>query len=93
MSLAHLFVSFVGGVAYLQSLSLVFSYIVSAGSLLGQMFLVLVAKWLEISQYFRINHLHLVYTFIAEEVGHCMLPYIRDQILELVNKSLLVAVL
>ena len=29
----------------------------------------------------------------AEEVGHCMLPYIRDHILELVNKSLLVAVL
>ena len=29
----------------------------------------------------------------AEEVGHCMLPYIRDQILELVNESLLVAVL
>ena len=28
-----------------------------------------------------------------EEVGHCMLPYIRDQILELVNESLLVAVL
>ena len=28
-----------------------------------------------------------------EEVGHCMLPYKRDQILELVNKSLLVAVL
>ena len=29
----------------------------------------------------------------AEDVEHCMLPYIRDQILELVNKSLLVAVL
>ena len=29
----------------------------------------------------------------AEEVGHCMLPCIRDQILELVNESLLVAVL
>ena len=29
----------------------------------------------------------------TEEVGHCMLPYIRDQILELVNESLLVAVL
>ena len=28
-----------------------------------------------------------------EEVGHYMLPYIRDQILELVNESLLVAVL
>ena len=28
-----------------------------------------------------------------EEVGHCMLPYTRDQILELVNESLLVAVL
>ena len=28
----------------------------------------------------------------AEEVGHCMLPYIRDQILELVNESLLVGV-
>ena len=28
-----------------------------------------------------------------EGVGHCMLPYIRDQILELVNESLLVAVL
>ena len=32
-------------------------------------------------------------TLQAEEVGHCMLPYIRDQILELVNESLLVAVL
>ena len=31
--------------------------------------------------------------FIPEEVGHCMLPYIRDQILEVVNESLLVAVL
>ena len=31
--------------------------------------------------------------FMPEEVGHCMLPYIRDQILELVNESLLVAVL
>ena len=30
---------------------------------------------------------------VPEEVGHCMLPYIRDQILELVNESLLVAVL
>ena len=29
----------------------------------------------------------------AKEVGHCMLPYIRAQILELVNESLLVAVL
>ena len=29
----------------------------------------------------------------SEEVGHCMLPYIRDQILELVNETLLVAVL
>ena len=28
-----------------------------------------------------------------EEVGHCMLPYIKDQILELVNETLLVAVL
>ena len=28
-----------------------------------------------------------------EEIGHCILPYIRDQILELVNESLLVAVL
>ena len=28
-----------------------------------------------------------------EEVGHCMLPYIRDQILELAKDSLLVAVL
>ena len=27
---------------------------------------------------------------LPEEVGHCMLPYIRDQILELVNESLLV---
>ena len=27
----------------------------------------------------------------SEEVGHCMLPYIRDQILKLVNESLLVA--
>ena len=27
-----------------------------------------------------------------EEVGHCMLPYIRDRILELVNESLLVVV-
>ena len=26
----------------------------------------------------------------AEEVGHCMLPYIRDQILELAKESLLV---
>ena len=31
--------------------------------------------------------------FTPEEVGHCMLPYIRDQILELVNESLLIAVL
>ena len=30
---------------------------------------------------------------LPEEVGHCMLPYIRDQILELVNETLLVAVL
>ena len=29
----------------------------------------------------------------SEEVGHCMLPYIRDQILELVNESLLVVLL
>ena len=29
----------------------------------------------------------------AEEVGHCMLPYIRDQILELAKDSLLVVVL
>ena len=28
-----------------------------------------------------------------EEVGHCMLPYIRDQILELVEEDLLVALL
>ena len=27
-------------------------------------------------------------TIKSEEVGHCMLPYIRDQILELVNDSL-----
>ena len=27
---------------------------------------------------------------ISEEVGHFMLPYIRDQILELVKESLLV---
>ena len=30
---------------------------------------------------------------ISEEVGYCMLPYVRDQILELVNESLLVTVL
>ena len=29
----------------------------------------------------------------AEKVGQCMLPYIRDQILEIVNETLLVAVL
>ena len=29
----------------------------------------------------------------SEEVGHWTLPYIRDQIIELVNESLLVAVL
>ena len=32
-------------------------------------------------------------TLQAEEVGHCMLPYIRDQILVLFNETLLVAVL
>ena len=26
--------------------------------------------------------------FRSEEVGHCMLPYIRDQILELVNEMI-----
>ena len=36
--------------------------------------------------------LHKIYLG-PEEVGHCMLPYIRDQILKLVNESLLVAVL
>ena len=30
---------------------------------------------------------------MPEEVGYCMLPYVRDQILEVVNESLLVAVL
>ena len=30
---------------------------------------------------------------ISEEVGHFMLPYIRDQILELVKESLLVVLL
>ena len=29
----------------------------------------------------------------SSRLGRCMLPYIRDQILELVNESLLVAVL
>ena len=32
-------------------------------------------------------------TLETEEVGHCMLPYTRDQILELVDETLLVAVL
>ena len=36
---------------------------------------------------------HAHHSEYAEEVGHCMLPYIRDQILELVNETLLVAVL
>ena len=30
---------------------------------------------------------------LQRRVGHCMLPYIRDQILELAKDSLLVAVL
>ena len=38
-----------------------------------------------------IQELLVAYWLKPEEVGHCMLPYIRDQILELVNESLLVA--
>ena len=46
-----------------------------------------------VSMYWHIVNTHTLCWPCAEEVGHCMLPYIRDQILVLVNESLLVVVL
>jgi len=45
-----------------------------------------------ISTTFTLHIERLVHNLIPEEVGHCMLQYIRDQILELAKQSLLVVV-